>query len=351
MQRRGLGVEAHFSLFWLAITLGLLPSAGAWMSGSAWRPAGDLMLVLAPVAVHRGLLTFYRQTTPDVVYLGLMLLTLVVALLAPRVPGGEYQRVAWLHLLVALGCGATALTFWQMVRRRMPMMAAVVGASLLLMMITVLMRFGQSMAPATAGVPLGSLVRGFDSGSIVSVFFVAGLFNLVQIRLVLGRVLRRLLEQTQIDALTGVANRRGFMLALDGAHHRAARARSVYGLLIIDIDHFKRINDEQGHPAGDVVLRSVARLLAETVRMGETVGRIGGEEFCLLLPTTGRAGAERLAERARAVVEAGTAVTVSVGVTIARPAYESAEAAHERADRALYQAKNEGRNRVVTAEE
>ena len=351
MQRRVLGVEAHFSAFWLAIALGLVPLSNGWMAGPAWRLTADLLLVLASVAVHRGLLLFYRQPVPDPVYLSLIVLTLAVALLAPLVPGGERHRAAWLHLLAALGCGATALTFLFTGRRHTPVTAWLVGAALLMLSVMVLVRLARSIgSPSLAG-PLGSLARGFDGAATIGVFFVAGLFNLVQIRLVLGRVLRRLLEQSQVDPLTGVSNRRGFTIALEGAHHRASRAGSAYGLLMVDIDHFKRINDEQGHPAGDQVLRRVAAMLTETVRSGETVGRIGGEEFCLLLPTADRAGALRLAERVRAAVQAHTPVTVSVGVALVRPAWERAEAALERADRALYQAKHEGRNRVVMADE
>ena len=350
MQRRALGVEAHFSVFWFAIALGLVPLSGGWMAGQAWRSAADLLLVLAPVAVHRGLLIFNRQPTPDPVYLSLIVLTLAVALLAPLVPWGERQRAAWLHLLAALGCGATALTFWLMGRRRMPVTAGLVGAALLMLAVGVLVRLAHSIGSPSVAWPLGSLARGFDGAATIGVFFIAGLFNLVQIRLVLGRVLRRLLEQSLVDPLTGVSNRRGFTIALDGAHHRASRAGSSYGLLMVDIDYFKRVNDEQGHPAGDQVLRRVAGVLAESVRSGEAVGRIGGEEFCLLLPTTDRAGALRLAERIRAAVEAHTPVTVSVGAALARPAHESGQAAMERADQALYRAKNEGRNRVVIAD-
>lgn len=350
MQRHAVGVEAHFSVFWLAVTLALVTSMAPAVSAVSWHLASDLLLMLAPVAVHRGLLLFYHQPTPDALYLRLLGLTFLMALLAPWLPEGERLRLVWLHLGAVLGCVANALTLWRLGRLRTPLMARVVAVVLLMLAMALSMRLGGMIPIAVAARPLGHLAQGVGAIELLVVFFVAGLFNLVQIRLVLGRVMRRLLEQTRIDPLTGVSNRRGLMAALDGTHHRALRAGSAYALMIVDIDHFKRVNDEQGHAAGDAELHRVASQLAHTVRVGDSVGRLGGEEFCLLLPSTDRSGAERMAERVRIAVEQGTHVTVSVGVAMAQPSAESALDAMERADQALYRAKNEGRNRVVVAD-
>ena len=159
------------------------------------------------------------------------------------------------------------------------------------------------------------------------------------------------------DALTGLANRRQFELALAREIDRVARAGEPALLLMIDIDHFKAVNDTYGHAVGDAVLRSVARGLAETIRPMDTVARIGGEEFALILPncppTFGQAVAERVrhrVERRMVQIAAGSAqlaITVSIGGAFA-PQWirSSASLWIERADQQLYRAKNEGRNRA-----
>lgn len=125
---------------------------------------------------------------------------------------------------------------------------------------------------------------------------------------------------------------------------------------MVDIDHFKTINDTHGHLVGDVVLQRVARLLSQVLRTSDAIVRYGGEEFLLLLTGVTLSQAQRVAERARAAIEAqvirvgdaSMSVTVSMGIEAQREG-EALSAAVERADAALYQAKREGRNRVVTA--
>ena len=159
------------------------------------------------------------------------------------------------------------------------------------------------------------------------------------------------------DAATGLFNRRYLM---ETGEHELARTRrygSPMALLMLDVDHFKQVNDTWGHPVGDRVLQGVAQVMKAMVRDQDTVGRLGGEEFAVLLPETDRAGVLTIAERMRATVEAtplalaadGTPVrvTVSIGVTEAHAGNDSFEEAMARADRALYQAKGSGRNRVV----
>jgi diguanylate cyclase (GGDEF)-like protein len=127
-------------------------------------------------------------------------------------------------------------------------------------------------------------------------------------------------------------------------------------LLMIDIDHFKSVNDRYGHPAGDRVLRDVARLLQEGVRTVDTVGRYGGEEFVAILPQTEMADARQLAERLRRAIEAHVVkvpageirVTVSIGVAkYPAVAIATPDDLVRAADQALYRAKEEGRNRVA----
>jgi two-component system cell cycle response regulator len=141
------------------------------------------------------------------------------------------------------------------------------------------------------------------------------------------------------------------MQRLPAIHARARQGGSSYTVLMVDVDHFKAINDQHGHAEGDEVLRRVALNLREGLRGGDLVARWGGEEFCVVLPRTSLVEAYALAERvATRVADNGEPqVTVSIGVAEAHAARESVEDVIRRADQALYGAKEAGRNCVVTA--
>jgi diguanylate cyclase (GGDEF)-like protein len=172
----------------------------------------------------------------------------------------------------------------------------------------------------------------------------------------LQAVLDALCDLSSRDALTGLANRRQFELALAREIDRVARAGEPALLLMIDIDHFKRVNDLHGHLVGDRVIQAVASRLIECVRPMDTVARYGGEEFAIILPncppTFGHAVAERIRgciEQQPATTEAGLpiSVTISLGGAFAPQWVRStAPLWLARADRQLYRAKTEGRNRT-----
>jgi diguanylate cyclase (GGDEF)-like protein len=156
------------------------------------------------------------------------------------------------------------------------------------------------------------------------------------------------------DALTGLSNRRQFELALAREIDRVARAGEPALVLMIDIDHFKKVNDTHGHPAGDQVLQSVARALHDCIRPMDTLARFGGEEFAMILPNCPPAFGQAVAERIRLKVQ-GRSVTVAPGVDVSvtvsiggafAPQWvrSSAPLWIERADQQLYRAKAEGRN-------
>lgn len=159
------------------------------------------------------------------------------------------------------------------------------------------------------------------------------------------------------DVLTGLPNRRWFLEALRDAVAEATDGGAPAGLLSVDVDNFKIVNDTYGHSAGDAVLRMLAAVMNETVGAEGTACRIGGEEFVVLLPGADLGRAATIAETLRARVaarraegsEGVPAVTVSVGVASAPEHATTADALLERADEALYQAKREGRDRIVTA--
>ncbi|HEX2123464.1 MAG TPA: GGDEF domain-containing protein [Thermoanaerobaculia bacterium] len=155
------------------------------------------------------------------------------------------------------------------------------------------------------------------------------------------------------DDLTGIANRRSFERALLDEWNRARRREQPLALILLDLDHFKDLNDRRGHPAGDECLRRVGAFLAEAVRRsGEVVARYGGEEFAILLPGVDADGAIGVAESLREGIERLGTVTASCGVAAVVPAHDSApEVLVASADRALYAAKHSGRNCVRVADE
>lgn len=163
-------------------------------------------------------------------------------------------------------------------------------------------------------------------------------------------------EMAATDMLTGLPNRRHFLAQLEQEKARVSRAEEKSAaVLMIDIDHFKMVNDTFGHATGDHVLRHLAGLMREELRKIDTVGRLGGEEFAIILPGADLAAAEIFAERLRKQVADTPAtheswtipLTISIGVTEIKPLDVSADDALTRADRALYRAKECGRNRVT----
>jgi diguanylate cyclase (GGDEF)-like protein len=162
-----------------------------------------------------------------------------------------------------------------------------------------------------------------------------------------------LARESTTDVLTGLANRRAFELKLDEEFDRAARYGTELSLMLLDADHFKSVNDEFGHSAGDQTLKRLAEILTSNTRLSDTLARYGGEEFAILLPNAGREIALGLAERFRAAIENADweirPMTVSVGVATRSDFVQTRRALVDAADRAMYDAKSEGRNRVAQA--
>lgn len=157
------------------------------------------------------------------------------------------------------------------------------------------------------------------------------------------------------DMLTGLFNRGYWEECLQHEFKRYSRTGSAPSLLMFDIDHFKQVNDNYGHPAGDEVIRCIASIASEGIRETDMAGRYGGEEFAIILVDTGHEGAHITAERLRASIEAKTVihgsdelkVTVSIGVAELNDSVEDYEQWIEQADRALYHSKENGRNQVA----
>jgi len=158
------------------------------------------------------------------------------------------------------------------------------------------------------------------------------------------------------DGLTGVYTRRYFIERFDEEIKRASLHKNTLSFLMIDADHFKKINDQYGHLAGDMVLKEVANIIQENVREIDIVGRFGGEEFCVVLPDAAMEGARVVAERIRKHAEkrlikaydSTVRVTLSIGISMYPSDGKLLEELMDKADWALYRAKSQGRNCVVT---
>jgi diguanylate cyclase (GGDEF)-like protein len=197
---------------------------------------------------------------------------------------------------------------------------------------------------------------------VLQVGVTAGILNLASVGVfILRHRVERLLQETQtlshLDPLTGLFNRRYLVEQAPRMWRQARREGTRVAAMVLDLDHFKRLNDAHGHAAGDAVLRAVADSLGATVRPTDVLARTGGEELVVLGLVGDAAEAGRLAERLRTAVAStrtddGHGVTTSVGVALTRPedgedATESLWRLIDRADAAMYQAKQQGRNRVA----
>jgi diguanylate cyclase len=215
-------------------------------------------------------------------------------------------------------------------------------------------RLGQDPSPAEIGEIIqeatGELQKTIESGKLAT----KAITHLRDEITILRQGIDQLSDQAITDALTGIPNRRGFDLSLEQAMIDANRTRSSFTLIMLDIDHFKSINDKFGHPTGDKVLRYVASMIRNTLRGDDFVARFGGEEFAIILPNTVLANGEAVAENirkklsARPLTRGGDKlslghITASFGLT----RYildEDSRNVIKRADENLYKAKQNGRN-------
>jgi len=201
-------------------------------------------------------------------------------------------------------------------------------------------------------------VAAFDLGAtdyVTKPFDMSELRARVRSALRMARLVRLLAERAEVDGLTGLANRAAFNRRWTQSVSEAQRYGKKLTLAVLDIDHFKKINDTYGHPAGDEVIQGFANTINSNIRESDTACRYGGEEFCVIMPETGPEEAKIMAERIREAMQECTwnkhpehKVTVSIGLAGSDGnAAITPEVWLERADKALYNAKNAGRNRVV----
>lgn len=160
------------------------------------------------------------------------------------------------------------------------------------------------------------------------------------------------------DPLTELFNRRHFEATIEKEFNRTVRYKSPTSCLMIDIDHFKSINDEYGHRTGDMVIREIAKIIKDCLRKVDTIARWGGEEFVVLLPGTGKEKAFTAAERIMKTVSGHSfsgiskQITVSIGIaSVPESSIDNAEKLIDASDNALYEAKSKGRNRIASSNE
>jgi len=200
-----------------------------------------------------------------------------------------------------------------------------------------------------------------DPGARVAVY-IGSVIPAVCVAAVVATLKRRVDEHVaglhdiaDTDTLTGLLNHGAFGAALEHAVDRCGHTGETATLLLLDIDHFKLVNDRYGHLQGDRTLRVVSEVLSAHKRRGDLLGRVGGEEFALLLPDAGLDAAHGVAERVRVAVRDSTAgtpcpLTVSIGIAAVSPSVLTSDALLHAADRALYAAKARGRDRAVDLE-
>jgi diguanylate cyclase (GGDEF)-like protein len=342
----------------IVLAMGLLlsrPTLDPWLS----VVGANVVLTLALVAIWRGVRVFSRQPFDDTEIITLVGVGTLLFMLAHSADRGMVPVVMANALVMSWALLRAA---WDM-RKGLGDEIGITGASWCALPLAVV-----GIMLATRGVLAPLMPEHFGRGieadvpvNVGVVFATMGfaiVLNMALTALVVMRLVRKLQYQSDHDALTGLLSRRPLQERLQLEAERLHRYGSGYAMLSVDIDHFKRINDERGHAAGDAVLVRVAQTLRSVARQVDSVARMGGEEFCVLLPESDRRCAQAVAMRVLEAVRMlehpelgpGARVTVSVGLAVVASPVESPQALLRRLDRALYRAKSDGRNRVVEAE-
>jgi diguanylate cyclase (GGDEF)-like protein len=311
------------------------------------EPAGWVVALALEVAAY--CVFFQFRHWRRVLYPATALVALV-AVAAKAMGAPKYEMIALVSALIAILAVAMGAIMLRPQRAGVPALQKIIGANDMVFALaigvwawTVWHDGSVNMVQAT---PLQALV--FLCGYLIMIVNGFGFLLLCKQR---DDTQMQLLATT--DCLTGLANRRAFFEQAESARLLAARLRQPIALMMLDIDHFKQLNDRFGHATGDEALVLFADTARQSLREHDIMGRLGGEEFALALPGTDLDGALQAAERLRVAVNraplitsgSGYMMTVSIGVVLIEPG-EALTAALARADHALYGAKTGGRNRV-----
>lgn len=353
------------SLHWAGFALLSSASFVAYVSAAdvqsdAMRTLGNLLLVAGVLLEGRGVHLFTGRRPPDGILAGTLAASALVLHVWPSTQDSPV-RIAALSTIVA------ALAIWiaQMIvahirsrttRRRLALLAGLplllTAFALLYRAVKVVTNPDQTIAASVAG-------NWLHISSVIFWVLLSQALQLTLVGLVIFELGSRLRHAARHDPLTGLLNRRALEEALEHEIRRAARTAKPFAVAMLDIDHFKAINDRHGHAAGDHVLREIASRLLTRLRSTDTLGRWGGEEFLALLPDTGPLDALAVGDAMREIVrDAGIgwkgdaiALTVSVGVAGWCAPGDDAGSLVDRADAALYRAKRAGRDRTYAGVE
>ncbi|NBD19840.1 diguanylate cyclase [Aquabacterium fontiphilum] len=350
----------HWMLSSLTNGLALVLLVVDQFGGDTWRVLVSATLATwGAMGLRRGLQAFLRLPTRDLlqwaVLVSLTIWTLGICLPFGWVKAGALTAVVVSILILSLSARQTFPALYTEFDKTTAWVCAAVHMLAATMFVAIAV-VSLGWVPGAEGAPYTIETLKFWVVFLSVSLSVVGCFVLGYV--VIMRLVRRLEYLSEHDALTGLLNRRAIEALMDKEAQRLHRFGDPFALLLIDVDHFKRINDRLGHAAGDMVLSAVAAVLQSQAREVDHVARFGGEEFCVLLPRTDVEGALQAAERFREAVlhtvvpwaEENISVTVSVGLASTHDPGEALHGILRRADEALYRAKGEGRNRVVAAQ-
>jgi len=336
--------------------LALACFVGAVMPGDeVLRALGNLSVVASFVALQRGVWQFFGIERPLLWHGGLMLAAVAMTAFGFD-PSRAALRVGVVSAILALLALSTAYDVQAQTQRRLELRwGAVLAIPVLLAGLVFAFRALAAVFRPHAVLAVVQGDNSFNAGSAVLYQMVALAFQLTLVALVVSQFVTELRNASRYDSLTGLLNRRAFEEALDDEVQRSRRLGEPFSVLMVDADHFKDINDRDGHAAGDRALQHLGTLLAAHMRDIDRVGRYGGEEFVVMLPGTAQHDAFVTAERLREKVQGlpprwqdrALALTISIGVSEWRGDEDDLASLLARADAALYQAKEAGRNCVA----
>jgi len=318
------------------------------------RALANLCIVASLVVLQRGVWAFFACPRPWRWHAAVLTAAGVATWF-----GLDPANGAWRVAIVSGALSALCLSVgWDMQREARARMelrwGAVLSVPLLLGGLVFGLRAGRAMVSPGTIVAEVTADSALNVSAAFSYLVIALVFQLTLVALVVTRGVVELRRASRYDALTGLLNRRAAQEALEDELQRSRRLGEPFSVLMIDADHFKSINDVQGHAAGDRALQHLGTLLSAQMRDIDRVGRWGGEEFIVVLPGTPLAQAQEVAERLRERTqslpprwqERAVPVTVSLGVSQWAGPSDELPALMARADAALYRAKANGRNRV-----
>ena len=345
----GLGYWALTPVAWL-ITAGLFAYAGDWLDTR--RLVGNGFLIGGFVLFHIGCRRFFGQATAWQVFLpAWALLMLALGWFSWADPSYPIRAALVTTAIAGVHC-ATLWFLWRHGNHNFPvrMVQVTVAAHLAVLLFRLQSLF---QADAVPDLMIASAVETYYLGAYVLAVL---LLSIGAVLMATDRVRTELEHMATHDGLTGTLNRRAILDRCEEEHERSLRYGQPFALMMVDLDHFKAVNDTHGHAAGDRVLRALSHMLQQRLRKTDLVGRYGGEEFAVVLPGATAEAAQRILDDIRQsfreldFVFGGATIRCTFSAGVADfPAHREVERLVPAADEALYAAKREGRDRVKTS--